>query len=304
MASTSATLRFDEAQRIALGSVAIGLIVLALKFAAYYHTGSVALYSDALESTINVVAACVALFALRLSAKPADAKHPYGHQKVEYLAAVFEGALILVAAMAVFHAAWGAWNSPRAMNHDPLGYGLNVLAGVINGAWCWLLISRGRKLRSPALVADGRHLLTDVLSSLGVLIALVISVATGLPWLDPLLAGLVGVNILVSGWKLMQASFGGLMDEAAAPEELDAIRAIIGREGEGALEAHDLRTRHSGPATFIEFHLVVPGEMRVDRSHDICDRIEAGLREAFSGAIITIHVEPENKAKHSGIVVL
>jgi cation diffusion facilitator family transporter len=137
-----------------------------------------------------------------------------------------------------------------------------------------------------------------------VLIALVISVATGLPWLDPLLAGLVGVNILVSGWKLMQASFGGLMDEAAAPEELDAIRAIIGREGEGALEAHDLRTRHSGPATFIEFHLVVPGEMRVDRSHDICDRIEAGLREAFSGAIITIHVEPENKAKHSGIVVL
>lgn len=304
MASTSAALRFDEAQRIALGSIAIGLIVLGLKFAAYYFTGSVALYSDALESTINVVAAGVALFALRLSAKPADAKHPYGHQKVEYLAAVFEGALILVAAMAVFHAAWGAWNNPRVVSHDPLGYGLNVLAGVINGAWCWLLITRGRKLRSPALVADGQHLLTDVLSSLGVLIALVISVATGLPWLDPLLAGLVGVNILVSGWKLMQASFGGLMDEAAAPEELDAIRAIIGRAGEGALEAHDLRTRHSGPATFIEFHLVVPGEMRVDRAHDICDRIEAGLREAFSGAIITIHVEPENKAKHSGIVVL
>ncbi len=304
MASTSATLRFDEAQRIALGSIAIGLIVLGLKFAAYYYTGSVALYSDALESTINVVAACVALFALRLSAKPADAKHPYGHQKVEYLAAVFEGALILVAALAVFHAAWGAWNNPRVVSHDPLGYGLNVLAGVLNGAWCWLLITRGRKLRSPALVADGQHLLTDVVSSLGVLFALVISVATGLPWLDPLLAGLVGVNILVSGWKLMQTSFGGLMDEAAAPEELDEIRAIIGREGEGAMEAHDLRTRHSGPATFIEFHLVVPGEMRVDRAHDICDRIEAGLREAFSGAIITIHVEPENKAKHSGIVVL
>ncbi len=304
MASTSATLRFDEAQRIALGSIAVGLIVLGLKFAAWFYTGSVALYSDALESTINVVAACVALFALRLSAKPADAKHPYGHQKVEYLAAVFEGALILVAAMAVFHAAWGAWNNPRVVSHDPLGYGLNVLAGVLNGAWCWLLITRGRKLRSPALVADGQHLLTDVISSLGVLMALVISVATGLPWLDPLLAGLVGVNILVSGWKLMQTSFGGLMDEAAAPEELEEIRAIIGREGEGAMEAHDLRTRHSGPATFIEFHLVVPGDMRVDRAHDICDRIEAGLREAFSGAIITIHVEPENKAKHSGIVVL
>jgi cation diffusion facilitator family transporter len=304
MASTSATLRFDEAQRIALGSIAIGIAVLGLKFAAYLFTGSVALYSDALESTINVVAACVALFALRLSAKPADAKHPYGHQKVEYLAAVFEGALILVAAMAVFHAAWGAWHNPRAVSHNALGYGLNVLAGVLNGAWCWLLITRGRTLRSPALVADGQHLLTDVISSLGVLFALVVSVATGLAWLDPLLAGLVGVNILVSGWKLMQSSFGGLMDEAAAPEELEEIRTIIGREGEGALEAHDLRTRHSGPATFIEFHLVVPGEMRVDRAHDICDRIEAGLREAFSGAIITIHVEPENKAKHSGIVVL
>jgi cation diffusion facilitator family transporter len=304
MASTSATLRFDEAQRIALGSTAIGIAVLGLKFAAYLFTGSVALYSDALESTINVVAACVALFALRLSAKPADAKHPYGHQKVEYLAAVFEGALILVAAMAVFHAAWGAWHNPRAVSHNALGYGLNVLAGVLNGAWCWLLITRGRTLRSPALVADGQHLLTDVISSLGVLFALVVSVATGLAWLDPLLAGLVGVNILVSGWKLMQSSFGGLMDEAAAPEELEEIRTIIGREGEGALEAHDLRTRHSGPATFIEFHLVVPGEMRVDRAHDICDRIEAGLREAFSGAIITIHVEPENKAKHSGIVVL
>lgn len=304
MASTSANLRFDEAQRIALGSIAIGITVLGLKFAAYFYTGSVALYSDALESTINVVAACVALFALRVSAKPADAKHPYGHQKVEYLAAVFEGALILVAAMAVFHAAWGAWNLPRAISHDPRGYGLNVLAGVLNAGWSWLLITRGRKLRSPALVADGQHLLTDVISSLGVLFALVVSVATGLAWLDPLLAGLVGVNILVSGWKLMQSSFGGLMDEAAAPEELDEIRAIIGREGEGALEAHDLRTRHSGPATFIEFHLVVPGEMQVDHAHDICDRIEAGLRKAFSGAIITIHVEPENKAKHSGIVVL
>lgn len=304
MASLRNPVPFDLASRLALGSIGVGLVVLALKFGAWWFTGSVALYSDALESTVNVVAACVAFLALRFSARPADARHPYGHQKVEYLAAVFEGALILVAAMMVFHSAWEAWQNPRPIRTDPIGFALNIAAGLLNGFWCWLLISRGRKLRSPALIADGQHLWTDVLSSLGVLAALAISLATGLPWLDPLLAGLVGINILVSGWKLMQASFGGLLDEAAPPEELEAIRKRIARHADGAIEAHDLRTRHSGRTTFIEFHLVVPGEMRVDQSHDICDRIEAGLRDEFPGALITIHVEPENKAKHSGIVVL
>lgn len=292
------------ATRLALGSIVVGLVVLLLKFGAYWHTGSVAFYSDALESTINVVAAVVAFFALRLSAKPADARHPYGHQKVEYLSAVFEGALILIAALAVFHAAWEAWRAPRQVTLEPLGVALNIGASALNGLWCWVLISRGRRLRSPALVADGKHLLSDVVSSLGVLAALVISLSSGLPWLDPLLAALVGVNILVSGWKLMQSSFGGLMDEAASPDEIEQMRAIIRGHATGAIEAHDLRTRHAGRATFIEFHLVVPGEMRVDASHDICDSIESGLRVAFPGALITIHVEPENKAKHSGIVVL
>jgi cation diffusion facilitator family transporter len=293
-----------QAQQFATGSIAVGLLVLALKFGAYWYTGSVAFYSDALESTINVVSALVTFFALQLSAKPADARHPYGHQKVEYLAAVFQGALILVAALAVFHASWEAWQRPRPVMLEPLGFALNIGASAINALWCFLLIRKGRAMRSPALVADGEHLRSDVVSSLGVLLALTISIATGLPWLDPALAALVGLNILVSGWKLMQASFGGLMDEAASPEELECIRQTISRHAEGAIEAHDLRTRHSGRATFIEFHLVVPGDMRVDQSHDICDRIETGLRTEFPGALITIHVEPENKAKHTGIVVL
>jgi cation diffusion facilitator family transporter len=292
------------ATRLALGSIAIGLVVLALKSGAYWLTGSVALYSDALESTINVIAALVAYGALTLSAKPADARHPYGHQKIEYIAAVFEGALIVVAAVAVFHAAYGAWVAPRPVMLDPLGIGLNVAASVLNGGWCLLLLKRGRALRSPALVADGLHLRADVVSSLGVLAALALAVATGYVWLDPLLACLVALNILWSGWSLMQSSFSGLMDEAAAPAEIDRIRAVIAGAGEGAIEAHDLRTRHAGPLTFIEFHLVVPGEMRVDRAHDICDRIEAALRAEIEGATITIHVEPENKAKHQGIVVL
>ncbi len=297
-------LQSDHASRLALGSIGVGVTVLALKFGAYWYTGSVALYSDALESTINVVAALVAFGALRLSAKPADANHPYGHQKIEYIAAVFEGALILLAAVAVFHAAYNAYLAPRAITLDPTGIGLNILASVINAAWCYVLLRRGRKLRSPALVADGKHLLSDVVSSIGVLIALLLAVVTGLSWLDPLLACLVALNILWSGWSLMQSSFSGLMDEAAAPEELERIRAVISSQADGAIEAHDLRTRHSGRLTFVEFHLVVPAEMRVDTAHDICDRIEAALRSEVEGASITIHVEPENKAKHQGIVVL
>ncbi len=294
----------DRASLLALGSIVVGVIVLALKSGAYWYTGSVALYSDALESTINVVAALVAFAALRLSAKPADANHPYGHQKIEYIAAVFEGALILLAAVAVFHAAYGAYLAPRPITLDPLGIGLNVVASLINAVWCTLLLRRGRALRSPALIADGKHLLSDVVSSVGVLAALLLAIVTGLPWLDPLLACLVALNILWSGWGLMQSSFSGLMDEAAAPEELERIRMVISSEADGALEAHDLRTRYSGRLTFIEFHLVVPGDMRVDSAHDICDRIEAALRNAVEGASITIHVEPENKAKHQGIVVL
>lgn len=294
----------DRAVSIAIGSIVVGIAVLALKAGAWWLTGSVALYSDALESTINVVAAFVAYGALKLSAKPADANHPYGHQKIEYIAAVFEGALIVVAAFAVFHAAYGAYLAPRAVTLDPYGIGLNILASALNGIWCLILLKRGRALRSPALVADGKHLLSDVVSSIGVLIALLVAIATGLPWLDPLLACAVALNILWSGYSLMQTSFSGLMDEAAAPEEVERIRALIAVHAEGAIEAHDLRTRHAGRLTFVEFHLVVPADMRVDSAHDICDRIEAALRAEVEGASITIHVEPENKAKHQGIVVL
>ncbi len=293
-----------RATSIALGSIAVGLVVLGLKTGAYLYTGSIALYSDALESTINVLSALLAFGAIRLGEKPADANHPYGHQKIEYIAAVAEGALILIAAFAVFHAAYEAYRAPKPVVLEPIGVGLNFAASVINGLWCALLIRRGRALRSPALVADGKHLLTDVISSVGVLIALVLVVTTGLPWLDPLLACLVALNILWSGWGLMQSSFSGLMDEAAAPEEVEQIRAIISANAEGAIEAHDLRTRHAGPVTFVEFHLVVPADMRVDSAHDICDRIESAIRAAVEGARITIHVEPENKAKHQGIVVL
>jgi cation diffusion facilitator family transporter len=184
------------------------------------------------------------------------------------------------------------------------GLALNALAGVINGVWCWLLIVQGRRLRSPALVADGWHLFTDVVSSAAVIVGVLLAVWTGWSALDPILAILVALNILWAGWRVLRSSVGGLMDEAVPEATLARIREVISLHAQGALEAHDVRTRHAGRATFIEFHLVVPGTMSVSEAHDICDRIEDALKAEHPDASVTIHVEPENKAKHSGVVVL
>ncbi|WP_075215936.1 cation diffusion facilitator family transporter [Mongoliimonas terrestris] len=294
----------DRLIKLAYGSLVVGIVVLGLKYAAYAVTGSVALYSDALESIINVAAAVVALVAVRLSAIPPDANHPYGHHKAEYVSAVLEGVLIVVAALAIVREAWLAYQAPRLIEAPMLGLAINGVASILNAVWATILLRQGKRYRSPALVADGRHLMTDVMSSIGVLAGVSLATATGWAVLDPLLALLVAVNILWSGWMLVSHSIGGLMDAAAPPEELEKIRAIIALNANGAIEAHDVRTRHAGPVTFVDFHLVVAGSKTVAEAHDICDRIENALKDAISGAVVTIHVEPEAKAKHAGIVVV
>ena len=290
--------------KLAIGSLVVGIIVLAIKVLAWWLTGSIALYSDALESTVNVATAVAALIAIQVAARPADANHPYGHHKAEFMSAVLEGVMIMLAAILIMHEAYKGFLAPRVLDAPLHGLLVNGAASVINALWCWVLISHGRKQRSPALVADGRHLLSDVISSVGVTFGVLVAIITGWAVLDPLLAGLVALNILYSGWKVMTHSLSGLMDESVSDAELKVIRAVIAREAVGAQEAHDLRTRHAGKATFIDFHLVVPGLTTVQEAHDICDRIEAALKAEVQDAIITIHVEPENKAKHSGVVVL
>jgi cation diffusion facilitator family transporter len=292
------------ARQLALGSVAVGLVVFALKLLAWRLTGSVALWSDAIESIVNVVSALAALYAVHLAAQPADREHPYGHHKAEYLAAVVEGALILAAAYAILMAAWAAWRTPALTAAPWGGLAVNLFAGAINAAWCFVLLREGRRLRSPALVADGRHLMADVVSSLGVAAGLAAATVTGLPWLDPLLACLVALNILWSGLRLIRESVGGLMDEAADPKVVAALRRAIAESGDGAMQAHDVITRVAGSVTFIELHLVVPAEMTVGVSHDICDRIETAIRAEVPGARVTIHVEPPEKAKHKGVVAI
>jgi cation diffusion facilitator family transporter len=296
--------RASRIEHIAALSVVVALVVLALKAAAWWVTGSVALFADALESVVNVAAAAAALAAIRFSQLPADANHPYGHAKAEYFSAVLEGALIIVAALMILNEAWGAWNNPRPLDQAPLGLLVSAVATGINAAWAALLFRRGRAARSPALLADARHLLADVVTSGGVLVGVALVALTGMLWLDPLLAAATALNILWSGSRLMRESVGGLMDEAVPAETLTRIRELVAGNAEGAIEAHDLRTRHSGRFTFVEFHLVVPAAMTVADAHEICDRIEAALKAELGSATITIHVEPEGKAKHKGVLVL
>ncbi len=289
--------------RYAIQSLGVALVVLALKSLAYWITGSVALLSDALESTINVAVAGAAYFALRVSETPPDAKHPFGHHKAEYFSAVLEGALIILAAIAIFREAAIHFFEPKELDAPALGIAFNVIATAINAVWGWRLIRIGRHERSPALDAGGQHVLSDAVSSAGVVVGLTASILTGWLQLDAIIAACVGVYILAQGWGLVKDSVGGLMDQAVDPETLSIIQANIEKAAAGAIEAHDLRTRHAGPVTFIQFHLVVPANMTVTKAHDICDRIENALREAVPGARVSIHVEPEHKAKHEGIMM-
>jgi cation diffusion facilitator family transporter len=289
---------------LAQGSIAVGLLVLGMKYAAYHLTGSVALLSDAIESIVNVVTAIVVLLATTLSAKPADDDHPYGHHKAEYFSAVLEGVLIVLAAILILREAYQSYLTPRLVEAPWFGLLVNAAASVINAGWAWVLIRQGRIHRSPALAADGRHLLSDVYSSIGVLGGVGVAALSGIAILDPILAALVALNILWAGWGLMKESLSGLMDEAIPPAMLASIKQTISAHADGAIEAHDLRTRRAGSMTFIDFHLVVAGSTTVSAAHDICDKLETAIRQEIGEALITIHVEPDDKAKHSGIVVL
>jgi cation diffusion facilitator family transporter len=294
----------NRIQALAGASIAVGISVLTLKYIAYVLTGSVALLSDAIESVVNVATAIVALLAVRWSSIPPDAGHPYGHHKAEYLSAVAEGVLIVIAALSILREAYFGYLAPKLLDAPWQGLAVNGAASLINAVWSWVLIRQGRRERSPALVADGRHLLADVISSVGVVAGVALAALTGWAMLDPALAAAVALHILWSGWGLMKESVGALMDEAVPPQMLAHIREIIATNSDGAIEVHDLRTRHAGRMMFIDFHLVVPSSMSVAAAHDICDRIERAIKAESPDTLISVHVEPEDKTNHSGIVLM
>jgi cation diffusion facilitator family transporter len=205
--------------------------------------------------------------------------------------------MIIVAALLIMSQVLDSLRNPRPLEQPWAGLAINGAAAVVNALWAYVLIRQGRAARSPALEADGRHLLTDVMTSGGVIVGLVLAVLTGWTILDPALAALVAVNILFQGWKIMGESLGGLMDKAVGTEEHIRIRDIISANSKGAIEVHDLKTRIAGRATFIEFHLIVDAGMTVRESHVICDRIEEALQVEIPSVRVIIHVEPDDEAK-------
>lgn len=289
--------------RIAAGSLAVSVAVLAIKFGAWLLTGSVALYSDALESIINVLTATAAIVAIRSAARPPDAEHPYGHDKAEYLSAIMVGTMIVIAGLAILWEAYSAIMAPKPIDAPWLGVAVNSVATAINAVWSAVLLRHGRRHRSAALVADGRHLLADVVTSVGVAIGVALVVLTGIDVLDPAIAMLVALHVLLSGWGVIRTNASGLLDESVPAAELARIRSAISSNAGNAIEIHDLRTRHAGRTIFIDFHLVVPGSMSVEQSHEICDRLEAALQESFESAVVMIHVEPEHEAKQAPVIV-
>jgi cation diffusion facilitator family transporter len=291
----------DAAKRrvatLAFWSIIVALVVMGLKFVAWRMTGSVALYSDALESIVNVITATAAVWAIRVSHKPADQDHPFGHHKAEYFSAVLEGVLIVVASLLIIAQVWQTIRNPLPMAQPWEGLAVNGGAAIVNAVWATILIRFGSKAKSPALEADGRHIMTDVVTSVGVIIGLVAAVLTGWHVLDPLLALIVALNILYQGFHVTGQSLNGLMDRGVDTEEHMRIRDIISANSKGALEVHDLKTRIAGRATFIEFHMVVDADMSVGESHVICDRIEDALKADIPSVRVIIHVEPDDEAK-------
>jgi cation diffusion facilitator family transporter len=285
---------------MALLSIATSLATLALKFGAYFVTGSVSLYSDALEALVNLAAGLVALGALTLAARPPDERHAFGHDKVEYFSSGVEGTLILVAAIAIVVAAIHRLAEPQPIEHLSYGLPIALAAAAMNYVTARLMLRAAAAHDSIVLEADAKHLLTDVWTS-GAVVAglLVVLFVPSLAILDALMAIGVGVHIVFTGVDLLRRSADGLMDAALPPDELlRAERAIRSELPEGS-SFHALKTRKAGARRFVELHLLVPGEMSVADSHLLCDRVEAALGVALPKLAVTIHVEPrETQAPH------
>ncbi|WP_336288194.1 MULTISPECIES: cation diffusion facilitator family transporter [unclassified Bartonella] len=284
-------------QSLALRSIFIACIVFSLKYWTYRITDSVALYSDALESIVNILATLAAWWAVKVSMKPADQEHPFGHYKVEYFSAILEGILIIIAAVVIVREAWISLSTVELVQEPGIWLVIHLVANAINYIWGRVLIQQGKVHRSPALQADGMHFITDVFTSLGILIGLTAAFVGGWALLDPILAIIIAINILLQGGKVINNAIQGLMDAGIELNETIRIRDLISANAHGALEVHDLRTRVAGRATFIEFHLVVPAAMQVGEAHQICNKIKSVLEKEVDNVQISIHVEPEDEAK-------
>lgn len=285
-------------------AVATALATILLKAGAWVVTGSVGLLADAAESLVNLVAAIVALIVLKVAARPADANHNFGHTKAEYFSAAVEGVMIFVAAISIVVLALQRLLSPQPLESVGIGLMISVAASVLNGAVALVLIRAGKRHHSITLRADGKHLMTDVWTSVGVLVGIVLVWVSGWGWLDPVIAIAVGVNILFTGYGLVKESTEGLMDASLPEEDNKRLRAILTSRGGAGVAFHQMRTRVSGTRQFMDFHLLVPDDWSVKQSHDFLEDLSDEIVAEFPRMNVTGHIEPINDPRsyaHEGI---
>lgn len=280
-------------------SIAAALVTMALKLGAWWLTGSVGLLSDALETLVNLAAALMALWMLRLAEQPADRQHAYGHDKAEYFASGFEGLLIFVAAGAIFWAAVPRLLEPQALDSSAIGMTAAALAAIINAAVARVLMRVGREEGSPTLRADAEHLMTDVWTSVGVIVGVALVMLTGWLWLDPVLALLVAINILRTGFLLIHEAAMGLMDSAWPQTQQLALDNVLDEFRQRGIEFHAIRTRGAARRHFVSMHVLVPGRWTVQQGHDVLEELEQVLDQRIPRLTVYTHMEPiEDPASH------
>jgi len=278
--------------RFAWLSIGAALLTISLKAAAYYLTGSVSLLSDALEAVVNLVGALMALTMLTIAVRPADEEHAYGHSKAEYFSSGVEGTLILVAAISIIVTAIPRLISPQPLEQVGLGLAVSIMAAAINLAVALVLMKVGKRHQSISLEANAHHLLTDVWTTVGVLIGVAIVAFTGWERLDPIIALIVAANIVWSGYRLLRNSVLGLMDTALPLQERDKIQSVLAPYVHSGVEFHALRTRQSGMRKFVSMHVLVPGSWSVQRGHQLLEHIEADVRAELPNVTVFTHLEP------------
>jgi cation diffusion facilitator family transporter len=278
--------------RYAWLSVVTAIAIIALKVTAYRFTGSIGFLSDALESGANIVAAVITLAALLVAARPPDKEHEYGHSKAEYLSSGAEGALILIAAAYIAVQAVRRLQDPQPLDQVGAGVLISTIAAAANFAVARVLMRAGRQHRSTALTADAHHLMTDVWTSLGVIVGVGLAGLTGWLWLDPVVALVVALQIVVTGYKLMRESVDGLMDTALPADEIAQIVTILERFSVGGVTYHAMRTRRAGAQRFVSVHIQVPGDWRVQQGHELLEAIERDVRRELAPINVITHLEP------------
>lgn len=284
----------NSLQRYAWLSIFTALATILLKSLAWWLTGSVGLLSDALESVVNLAGALMALAMLTLAAMPADDNHPYGHGKAEYFSSAFEGLLIVFAAISIGYAAVVRLLNPEALEDVGIGLLVSAIASALNLATGRILLNVGRVHHSISLEADAHHLLADVWTSAGVILGVGLVWLTGWLWLDPVIALLVAINIVHTGWQLLRRSADGLMDVALPLETLNVIEEVMKSYRREGIDFDELRTRQAGAHAFASLHVLVPGDWTVQKGHDYAERIEAELRAAVPYLQVITHLEPRN----------